>query len=285
MKPRASIAAPGGTVQILKTLLVGSLMMLAWSGVVFAQTGAIEGTVTDTSGANVQGAEVTVRNLDSNATRAVSSNSGGGYSVPELPAGSYEIAVKKAGFRLFVVPSAPLTVAQVLTINAKLEPGAVSEEVQVRADRIQDLDQESPQLSNLVDEKQMQDLPLITRDPYSLVLLSPGTSATDNRHGGFTVNGARDRNNNFLLDGVDNNDTSVPGGAIGLLAINPDSAEEFRVITDNFNAEFGRNTGAIIDVITREAVAIRSTGAPMSLGAGMALAALVTTSTPPLRGP
>src|SRR5581483_11496086 len=97
----------------------------------------------------------------------------------------------------------------------------------------------------------MQDLPLITRDPYSLVLLSPGTSQTNTGLGGFTVNGSRERNNNFLLDGVDNNDTSVPGIPDGLLSANPDSTEEFRVITNNFNAEYGRNTGAIIDVVTK----------------------------------
>ncbi len=97
----------------------------------------------------------------------------------------------------------------------------------------------------------MKDLPLITRDPYSLVLLSPGTSQTNSRLGGFTVNGSRERNNNFLLDGVDNNDTSVPGIPGGVLSANPDSTQEFRVITNNFNAEYGRNTGAIIDVVTK----------------------------------
>jgi hypothetical protein len=97
----------------------------------------------------------------------------------------------------------------------------------------------------------MESLPLITRNPYQLVLLSPGTSQTDSSSGGFSVNGARDRNNNFLLDGVDNNDTSVPGGQGGVLNANPDSTQEFRIITDNFNAEYGRNTGAIIDVVTK----------------------------------
>ena len=94
-------------------------------------------------------------------------------------------------------------------------------------------------------------LPLITRNPYQLVLLSPGTSQTDSGNGGISVNGARDRNNNFMLDGVDNNDTSVPGGMGGVLNANPESTEEFRVITDNFDAEYGRNTGAIIDVVTK----------------------------------
>jgi len=81
--------------------------------------------------------------------------------------------------------------------------------------------------------------------------LSPGVVAASNNVGGYSVNGQRDRNNNFMLDGADNNDTAVPGGQQGISAANPDSTQEFRVITNNFDAEFGRNTGAIVDVVTR----------------------------------
>jgi hypothetical protein len=105
-------------------------------------------------------------------------------------------------------------------------------------------------LSNIVDHRRIVDLPLVTRDPYSLVLLSPGVVQSTG-YGGFSVNGARERNNNFLLDGADNNDTSVPGGPSGLIALNPESTQEFRVITNNFLPEYGRNNGAIIDIITK----------------------------------
>ncbi len=118
-----------------------------------------------------------------------------------------------ASFKAFHVSDIQLTVSQALSINPVLEPGAVTEEVEVRADQIPDVDLETSQVSNLVDAERIKELPLITRDPYQLVLLAPGTSQTDSRTGGFSVNGARDRNNNFLLDGVDNNDTSVPGAA------------------------------------------------------------------------
>src|SRR5215467_3615889 len=230
---------------------VTMLAILFVSSRAFAQTGTIEGTVSDKTGAVVEAAEITVTNLETKATRAVSSGGTGSYSMPNLPVGRYEIVVKKEGFRSFKVAEAVLTVDQVLTANAQLEPGAVSEEVQVLGSELPPVDLETAQISNLVSSRQMQDLPLITRDPYSLVLLSPGTSQTNTGLGGFTVNGARERNNNFLLDGVDNNDTSVPGIPDGLLAANPDSTEEFRVITNNFNAEYGRNTGAIIDVVTK----------------------------------
>jgi hypothetical protein len=216
-----------------------------------AQTAAISGTVSDSSGAVVQGAEITVRNTATNESHKATSSATGTYSATNLPVGPYEITVKKEGFKLFRLPNIELTVAQVVTVDPKLIPGAASEEVTVRADRIQEVDLETSQVSNLVDSREMKDLPLIVRDPYSLVLLSPGTSQTNTTLGGFTVNGSRERNNNFLLDGVDNNDTSVPGIAGGVLSANPDSTEEFRVITNNFNAEYGRNTGAIIDVVTK----------------------------------
>ncbi len=231
--------------------LLGSIFLVLVATFALAQTGSIQGTVTDSNGAVVQGAEVTVRNLGSNASRVATTGGTGAFSVPGLPPGAYEITVKAASFKTFKASDVQLTVAQVLPLNVQLEPGAVTEEVQVRADQIPDVDLETSQVSNLVDQRAIKDLPLITRDPYSLVLLSPGTSQTNSRLGGFTVNGSRERNNNFLLDGVDNNDTSVPGIAGGVLSANPDSTQEFRVITNNFNAEFGRNTGAIIDVVTK----------------------------------
>jgi len=232
-------------------LILGSVFLMLAATFALAQTGSIQGTVTDSGGAVVQGAEITVKNLGSNAVRTVTSSGTGAYSIPSLSPGTYDVTVKMASFKTFHVSDLPLTVAQVLPLNVQLDPGAVTEEVQVRADQIPDVDLETSQVSNLVDKRAIQDLPLITRDPYSLVLLSPGTSQTNSRLGGFTVNGARERNNNFLLDGVDNNDTSVPGIPGGVLSANPDSTQEFRVITNNFNAEYGRNTGAIIDVVTK----------------------------------
>ena len=228
-----------------------TLTALIFSALAVAQTASIRGTVTDTSGAVVVGAEVAAHNLDTNSTRTVTSGDAGAFTITNLPAGRYDITVNKTGFRVFAVRQVVLTVDQSLTANARLEAGGASEEVQVLGTDLPPVDLDTAQVSNIVESRQMQDLPLITRDPYSLVLLSPGTSQTNTGLGGFTINGSRERNNNFLLDGVDNNDTSVPGIADGVLSANPDSTEEFRVITNNFNAEYGRNTGAIIDVITK----------------------------------
>ena len=238
--------------QKFRFLLGCSVVLLVLSAVSLAQTGSFSGTVTDSSGAVVQGAEVTVKNMGSNLTRSTTSTDTGGFTMAQLPVGHYDVTIKKQGFKTFRVPDLQLTVDQTLSINAKLETGAVSEEIQVNASQLQEVDTETSQVSNVVESRQIKGrFPLLTRNPYELVLLSPGTSQTNSGLGGFTVNGARERNNNFLLDGVDNNDTSVPGGTGGVLSANPDSTEEFRVITNGFAAEFGRNTGAIVDVVTK----------------------------------
>jgi carboxypeptidase family protein/TonB-dependent receptor-like protein len=228
-----------------------SIVLMLIATFALAQTGSIQGTVTDSADAVVQGAEITVKNMGSNAVRTASSSGTGAYSVPALPPGVYEITAKMASFKAFHASDIELSVAQAMTVNIGLELGAVTEEVQVRADQIPPVDLETAQVSNLVDAQAIKDLPLITRNPYELVLLSPGTSQSNSRLGGITVNGARERNNNFLLDGVDNNDTDVPGGLVTVLGADPESTQEFRVITNNFNAEYGRNTGAIIDVVTK----------------------------------
>jgi len=237
--------------QKLRITFLLSFVVTLMSAVALAQTGSIQGTVTDKSGAVVQGADVMAKNLETATIRTATSGSTGVYSMQDMPVGHYAISVTKSGFKTYKLDDVELTVAQALGVDAALEPGTVTEEVLVKASDVPPVDLETSQLSNLVDQRQMQSLPLITRNPYQLVLLSPGTSQTDSSNGGFSVNGARDRNNNFLLDGVDNNDTSVPGGQGGVLNANPDSTQEFRVITDTFNPEYGRNTGAIIDVVTK----------------------------------
>jgi Carboxypeptidase regulatory-like domain len=226
-------------------------VVLLTSTLALAQTASISGVVSDSSGAVISGAEIVVTSADTGAVRTANSEASGTYSVPNLAVGKYSVEVKKQGFASFRVSDIVLTVDQAFTINATLTAGGSTEVVDVNAGDLPPVDLESSQISNLVEQQQMVSLPLITRDPYSLILLSPGTSTAQNGMGGVSVNGGRSRNNNFLLDGVDNNDTSVPGGLGGVLSANPDSTQEFRVITDTFNAEFGRNTGAIVDVVTK----------------------------------
>ena len=212
-------------------------------------TASINGTVTDASGAVIPGTAITATNEATTATRETVTAGDGTYSLASLTPGKYDITFSKDGLKTLKFAAVTLTVDQALTLDAKLEISSASQTVMVEGSNIVPIDTTDSQVSNVVDEKQIAALPLILRDPYQLVLLTPGTTYTNTTSGGFSVNGGRDRNNNFLLDGTNNNDPGVPGS--GLLTLNPDSTEEFRVITDGYLPEFGRNSSAVIDIITR----------------------------------
>lgn len=216
-----------------------------------AGTGSIVGVVTDPSGAVVQGAGVTATNSATEAARTVATSDSGNYSITSLPPGIYTVSVEKSGFPKVIFSNVQVSTSLSVPLNAQFQLGTTQESINVIADTLAPIETQDSQVSNLVDSARMKALPLITRNPYELMLLSPGTAQANSSLGGINVNGARERNNNFLLDGVDNNDTSVPGILGGALAANPESTEEFRVITNNFNAEYGRDTGAIVDVVTK----------------------------------
>jgi Carboxypeptidase regulatory-like domain/TonB dependent receptor len=216
-----------------------------------AQTGSMAGTIVDATGAGVPEAAIRVTNLGTASVRNARTDARGTFLIPDLAVGNYDVSVEKEGFSVLRFRSVQLTVAQNLTLNGRLEVGPVTQSVEVSGTSIPPITLEEAQISNVVDSRRIQDLPLITRDPYQLVLLSPGSQVVNNSLGGFSVNGQRERNNNFLLDGTDNNDASVPGIPTGISALNPDATQEFRVITNNFLPEFGRNAGAIIDIVTR----------------------------------
>ncbi|MDZ4796690.1 MAG: TonB-dependent receptor [Bryobacteraceae bacterium] len=235
----------------MKRVLLLTFMAILFEFAMVAQTGSIAGTVSDSSGAVVPGAKVTVKNAATAFSRSTESTGTGTWSMPAVPPGSYTLTVEAKGFSTAKFEAVTLTVAQSLQLNATLSPGAVSEVVEVSAAAAPIIELENAQISNIITSKKIQQLPLVTRNPYDLVLLSPGTIQSNSALGGFSVNGSRERNNNFLLDGVDNNDASVPGIPGGATNLNPDSTEEFRVITNNFLAEYGRNTGAIIEVVTK----------------------------------
>ncbi|HTA60226.1 MAG TPA: TonB-dependent receptor [Candidatus Baltobacteraceae bacterium] len=216
-----------------------------------AQNATITGTVADPSQAPVVSVTVTARNTETNASHSAFTNDSGLYRLVELPAGQYVLTFEKSGFKVAKFAGVTLTVGQILTVDENLEIGTVSSTVEVQASIVPPIELENAQISNLVDAKRMTDLPLLLRDPYSLVLLSPGVTQSNSQLGGFSANGTSERSNNFLLDGVDNNDTEVPGIPSGLNSLNPDSTQEFRVITNNYAAEYGRNNGAVIEAITK----------------------------------
>jgi hypothetical protein len=219
-----------------------------------AQTGSIAGTVKDSSGAVVPQAKITVQNKATNAFRGAETDASGTYRVTSLPPGRYDVLVEKPGFKTVDYSQVELTVGQVQNLDATLAPSAITEIVTVKGELVAPVDLNDAQIESLVRSQQIEDLPLILRDPYQLALLSPGAIQSNSLLAGLSVNGSRERNNNFLLDGTDNNDAEIPGLSLpqpGLTSLNPDAVQEFRVITSNFLPEFGRNTGAVVDVVTK----------------------------------
>lgn len=224
------------------------------TAVAFAQSasGTISGTVRDPNGAIVAGATVEVTNNATGEKRSATTSEDGTYTIPNLPVGTYSVNVTSAGFAPGTATAVNVSVSFTTTLDLSLSLQGASESVTVvGADTATSLNTTDQQLSTLISNKKILDLPLLSRDPNSLVLLAPGTAASTSALGGFVVNGQRERNNNFLVDGIDNNDADVPGIPGGISTPNIDATQEFRVITNNFNAEFGRNTGAIINVATR----------------------------------
>jgi Carboxypeptidase regulatory-like domain len=215
---------------------------------VLAQTGQIAGQVTDSSGAALPKAEVRAINQDTLIERHTQTNDAGLYTFSFVAPGVYQVAVEAPGFSTAPSEKLTLRVGQALVFNVQLKVGQTRQHTTVSAES-QTIDTTDAQVSNIVDERELQSLPNILRDPYQLILLSSGVNATNNNDGGFSVNGGRETANRFLLDGGENNDVEFPAG--GLTSINPDSAQEFRVITNNFMPEYGRSDGAVIDVVTK----------------------------------
>jgi hypothetical protein len=199
-------------------------------------------------------AKVTARNLATNVVRSAATDGSGNYRITSLVPGIYDVLVERSGFKTVEYSRVELTVGQVQNLSPTLVPSATPETITVHGEEVAPLDLDDAQIGNIVQSQQIEDLPLILRDPYQLILLSPGAIQGNSILQGLSVNGSRERNNNFLLDGTDNNDAEIPGLTLpqpGLTSLNPDSVQEFRVITSSFLPEFGRNTGAVIDIVSK----------------------------------
>lgn len=218
------------------------------------QTASISGTVADTTAAVVPQARITARNIATNISRSTATDESGSYRITSLVPGVYEVLVERTGFKTVEYSRVELSVGQVQNLSPTLVPSATAETVTVHSEQVAPIDLDDAQIGNVVKSEQIEDLPMILRDPYQLILLSPGAIQSNSILQGLSVNGSRERNNNFLLDGTDNNDAEIPGLTLpqpGLTALNPDSVQEFRVITSDFLPEFGRNTGAVIDIVSK----------------------------------
>src|SRR5216684_2892684 len=217
--------------------------------------GRIRGTVTDASGGAVATATVTLINEATHATRSVQSGENGEYIFIEAPVGTYEVDATIQGFKKYVRKGVALDLNQVITVDIALQIGAASESIEVTgAPPV--VDTSSTQLGAVVNERSSTQLPLNERDVYQLLQLQPGVQSQlgndlffgSDKAGVVTVNGGRGRANNYTVNGGDGNDLFANLPAV---EPSPDSIEEFRVITNNFDAEYGRNSGAVVNVVTK----------------------------------
>jgi hypothetical protein len=217
--------------------------------------GRIRGTVVDASGAAVPAATVTLINEANHATREVQTGPNGEYVFLEVPVGSYEIDATRQGFKKYTRKGIVLNLNEVVSVDLTLQIGAATEIVEVTgAPPV--VDTTSTQLGAVVNERSSTQLPLNTRDVFQLLQLQPGVQSQignnlfygSDKPGVVTVNGGRGRSNNYSVNGGDSNDLFANLPAV---QPSPDSIEEFRVITNSFDAEYGRNSGAVVNVVTK----------------------------------
>lgn len=243
------------TIRILSLAIFAALTTIS-SNRLRAQTttGSIYGTVTDPSGAAIPGATVTERNLQTGEKQATQTNSSGSYTFPALTPGNYSVSAAGTGFNTETQNGVRLDVSQNVHVSFLMRPGSTSQTVTVTAGTTL-VDTRESQLGETVDQKRIIDLPLNGRDVYDLVQVVAGvtnysaTPAIGNSNGTtFSVNGIRTNFNSVYLDGGYDTSFFRDGGN---LIPNPDALQEFRLLTSNFDAEFGRFPGGVVNIITR----------------------------------
>src|SRR5713101_1667968 len=224
-------------------------------------TGYISGTVTDKSGAAIAGADVVITNTAGSLTRTTTTNSDGAYVIAGLPGASYNIVVTAKGFQKYSATKVVLDVAQKIRVDVQLIVGAVTEVVEVTGESVAQVETQSSELSSTITGKQVNELELNGRQFTQLAALSPGVSnqtfgatGTDDGVVGvtniqFSINGGRFEYNNWELDGGDNMDN----GSNATLNVYPnlEAIAEFKVLTSNYGAQYGRNGSGTVEVETK----------------------------------
>src|SRR5882672_9935160 len=218
---------------------------------------ALAGTVTDQTGATVAGAAVTATNTATNVADTSQTNSGGLYRFPTLPVGAYSLSIQATGFKGSKVENVVLTVGQTVTQDVKLEVGAPTESVTVVAGGEQLTQPTESSVSTLLNQTVWQNYPLENRDTNEFMDLMPGAvpSAFNGSTRGAAVNGTRGGMGNFLVEGYDNNDQGQGGRgstvAGGVTSISPEAIQEYRVVTNNYAAQYGKAGGFVTDTVLR----------------------------------
>jgi len=244
-------------------LLVISLLVVCIPGLLgqTASTGALSGTVTDPSGAVIPNVTVTLTSADTGAVRNSITGADGAYKFGLLAPGNYRVKFTATGFKAVELPGIVVQVTESPVLNRTLEVGAQTEQVTVEAN-VEAIQTSSSALGTVVGNKTATDLPLTTRNYTNLIGLSAGANASVNNASGFgkggvdtAVNGAMTQDNNYMMDGVAM--TTQQGGSVvqgfysGFAIPNPDTLQEFKIQTSNYDAGYGRNPGANVNVVTK----------------------------------
>lgn len=223
-----------------------------------AQTteGEISGTVHDPQGAALAGVTVKVTSIANGLVRTGTSGEGGSFRIPALPAGVYNLSAERDGFARIVVENLEILVGETRSLNLSMKIATQAESVNVEGNAVA-IETESQHLGSVVDQTQVTALPLNGRNFTQLALLNAGVSAFGGGGGqqggeggtsGYSSNGQRSSSNNFMVDGIDNNNYNA-GSVSQLPSI--DSIQEFQVQTNNYSAEYGRNSGSVVNLVTK----------------------------------
>ncbi|MEW6320630.1 MAG: TonB-dependent receptor [Acidobacteriota bacterium] len=241
---------------LLTLCVVLGLASSAWAQF---ETASIVGTVRDHTGAVVAGATVTITNLDTGVTLSKATDQAGNYEFFTVRIGTYLVTAEKDGFAVAVADNIRVSVGARQRVDLSLQVGAVTERVEVSAS-VTRLETDTSQRGQVITGEETRALPLNGREYSTLALLTTGvrlsalnTGGSTPREGSFNVNGLRSTFNNFLIDGVDNNayGTSNQGFSNQVMQPTPDAVGEFKVVTNNMSAEYGRAAGATINVAYR----------------------------------
>src|ERR1043166_3724230 len=251
------IKARGLTASIVSLFLLSiCLLLAAITASAQETTGSLRGTVVDVNGAVVSGANVTVKNDATGISQTKQTSGDGLFEFTKLSPGSYTVTVEATGFKRSVNKDVSVKIGIVNPLDVKLEAGNVSETVTITGNTEEIVQRDQSQISTTIDTQRIAELPSNAAGAGldTLALLAPGVipnnSGGVNTNGtGLSVNGNRARSNNFQIDGSDNNDLSVSGPALFVDA--QDSLQEYQIITNNFSAQYGRNQGAIINLVTK----------------------------------
>jgi hypothetical protein len=226
-------------------------MVAIWPSVTKADvTGTILGVVTDSSGAIMQGVQVKATNVGTNMETEATTNATGEYRIMELPVGQYTVRATYSGFQTFVETSVVLTVNEQHRVDIVMQVGTTTQEVSVTANAAQ-IETTNTQLGQVIAEKEILLLPLDGRSYLDLMALQSGVAPVSTRAegpGDISVNGQRENSNGFLVNG---GDVSNVGFFAAGIQPNIDSIQEFRLITNSFDAEYGRFSGALTNAITK----------------------------------